>query len=264
MKYFWTRLLKFRGFRTRILAHIKADYFHELNHSIPLNGGYWASLLENDSYDSFSEIFIQQEYKTFLPDGDITKVLDIGAHYGYFSLWLQAQKPSVKLYSTLVEPSSKCRKSLMHLVANQILENRFVFLDSAVGSTSKSTIEFFDRPHMGGSIFPTDSTQPFENIITLKASDILESMAPPYDLIKCDIEGAEWEFLTGYSKVISESRYLLLEWHSWHSGGNGYQQIKDKIEDIDFRILKTSKATKAVGRKGKVGLVLAENQNFLD
>ena len=263
MKYFWTTLLKFKGFRKRILAHLKADYFHELDHSIPLNNGYWASLLENDSYDSFSEIFIQQEYKSYLPDLDIKKVLDVGAHYGYFSLWLQAQNPSIKLYSTLVEPSSKCCNTLMKLVDNQILENRFVYLDSVIGSTSKDSTEFFDRTHMGGSIFPTDFDEPPENINTLKVSDILRSMAPPYDLIKCDIEGAEWEFLNYYGEAITQSKYLIMEWHSWHNGGGGRIQIIETLEGLNFDILKSSEPVPATGKKGEVGLILASNNNIL-
>ena len=98
-------ILSIDWLRRRLLFRLKHNYFHELGHSIPLMSSYWAHLLEKDSYDSFSEIFIKQEYLNFLPEERISRVLDIGAHYGYFSLWLQSTNPEIELYSLLVEPS---------------------------------------------------------------------------------------------------------------------------------------------------------------
>ena len=71
MKAIWNNLLKITAFRRAILAHLNADFFHEFKHSIPLGNDYWAYLWENDAYDSFSEIFIQQEYSDLIPDESI-------------------------------------------------------------------------------------------------------------------------------------------------------------------------------------------------
>ena len=119
MKSLWTNLLKIPAFRRAILAHLRLDYFHELHHSIPLGNNYWAHLWENDAYDSFSEIFIQEEYADFIPDEPITKILDLGAHYGYFSLWLQSKRPKNEIYSLMVEPSQRCQRSLDKMVSIQ-------------------------------------------------------------------------------------------------------------------------------------------------
>ena len=50
-------------------------------------------------------------------------------------------------------------------------------------------------------------------------------LPPPYDLVKIDIEGAEADFLRAYPKVLSATRHLLMEWHSWHTGGGGPEQL---------------------------------------
>ena len=68
---------------------IKQDYFYDLEHVIPIVDFYSANLVENDAYDSFSEIFIKQEYLKYLPNIQLNKILDVGANYGFFSLWLQ-------------------------------------------------------------------------------------------------------------------------------------------------------------------------------
>ena len=90
----------------------------------------------------------------------------------------------------------------------------------------------------------------------------MKEMSPPYDLIKCDIEGKEWELLLHYPKVLSGAKYLILEWHSWHNGGGSLTQITKKLQEFGFSILKSSDTTKALGREGEVGLFLAENLSF--
>ena len=262
MKALWSNLLKISAFRRAMLAHLHADYFYEFNHSISLEGDYRAYLSENDAYDSFSEIFIQQEYSDFIPDKNIFSVLDIGANYGYFSLWLQSKRSQDKIYSTLIEPSLRCRRSLEKLVKLPRLQNRFQYLQRAVGDPKEPLIKFFDRPYMAGSIFESEHSDPPYHANTLKSSEVLSSNSSSYDLIKCDIEGGEWDLLIHYPSILKNSKFLVMEWHSWHSGGGGFSQIESKLTDLGFQIIKSSPPQKAVGRDGEVGLFLAKNLNF--
>ena len=245
-----------------MLAHLRLDYFHEFHHSIPLGNNYWAHLWENDAYDSFSEIFIQDEYSDFIPEKNIFTVLDIGANYGYFSLWLQSKRPQDKIYSILVEPSLRCRRSLKKLVESPQLQNRFHYLQSAIGDPKDPQIKFFDRPYMAGSIFESEHSDPPYHANTLKSSEVLSSNSSSYDLIKCDIEGGEWDLLIHYPSILKNSKFLVMEWHSWHSGDGGFPQIEKKLTEIGFQIVKASSSLKAVGRDGEVGLFLAQNLNF--
>ena len=245
-----------------MLAHLRHDYFHEFHHSIPLGNNYWAHLWENDAYDSFSEIFIQQEYSDFIPDEDILSVLDIGANYGYFSLWLQSKRSQDKIHSTLIEPSLRCRRSLEKLVKLPLLQNRFQYLQRAIGDPEKQNIKFYDRPFMAGSIFESEDKEASYPAKTLKASDVFSPASKSYDLVKCDIEGGEWELIVNYPSVLEHSRFLVMEWHSWHSGGGSLPQIEQKLNEFGFQVIKSSPSLKAVGREGEVGLLLAKNLNF--
>ena len=255
-------LLKFRFIRNRLKFHFIHSYFNELQLSIPVGYGYNAQLLETDSYDSFSEIFIQQEYSDFIPDEPITKILDIGANYGYFSLWLQSKRSQDKIYSTLIEPSLRCRRSLEKLVKLPRLQNRFQYLQRAVGDPKEPLIKFFDRPYMAGSIFESEHSDPPYHANTLKSSEVLSSNSSSYDLIKCDIEGGEWDLLIHYPSILKNSKFLVMEWHSWHSGGGSFPQIEKKLHEIGFQIIKSSSPQEAVGRDGEVGLFLAKNLRF--
>ena len=246
-----------KAFRRRVIFHLKHNFFHELNHSIPVRSGYWVHLCEQDSFDSFSEIFVQDEYLSYLPNEPISRLVDIGANHGFFSLWLQSLQPNVPLKSCLIEPSKICRNSLKNLSKDPKIAGRFNYIAKAIGNPSSEVTNFYDRPYMSGSTIKSQPYESLEEVEILKQNDISKWMPPPYDLIKCDIEGAEWELLNHYDELVSQTKYILLEWHSWHNGGGGLQAIINKITNLGFNIVKQSDQSPAVGRKGTVGILLA-------
>ena len=245
-----------------MLAHLRLDYFHEFHHSIPLGNNYWAHLWENDAYDSFSEIFIQQEYSDFIPDEPVLNILDLGAHYGYFSLWLQSKRPQAEIHSLMVEPSRRCQRSLEKMAQYPKLGSRFQYLQAAVGNPKKESTRFFERPYMGGSLFSSSPEDCSYEVKTFTPSDEPSLTNKSFDLVKCDLEGAEWDFLIHYSSLLKNSKFLVMEWHSWHSGDGGFPQIEKKLTEIGFEIVKASSPQKAIGRDGEVGLFLARNFKF--
>ena len=262
MKWFWQTLLKSHYFRKSIITHILADYFHDIGHSIPIKNGYWVKILNNDAYDSFSEIFIKDEYVDFLPDTTIRKIIDIGAHYGYFSLWLQSLNGDITLESLMIEPCIDCHHSIGELIRDKRLIGIKQMIDGLIDDPKLGYSSFYDRPFMASSSFKNSTEDDVRKVQIITEDDIINKMQPPYDLIKCDIEGSEWELLLHYPKLLSGARYLILEWHSWHNGGGGRQQLVDKLTAIGYEITKSSKPMPALGRKGEVGLILARNLKF--
>lgn len=263
MNFIWSFIFQSVKLRKRVLHYLCNNYFHELKFSIPLGNNYWANLLENDSFDPFSEIFICQEYADFIPNEPILKLIDIGANYGYFSLWLQSKIENCPLNSLMIEASPKCKRSLQKIIDDKNLPN-FKLLSRAIGDPVTTFTEFYDRPFMAGSVIQGSEDATPIKIKTLQEVEITNSMQPPYDLIKCDIEGAEWEFLINYPNIIKNTKYLVMEWHSWHLGGGGITQIQKQLKDLGYSILKSNPATKAIGRKGEVGMLLAQNKVFVN
>ena len=228
---------------------------------MPLGNGYWANLLENDAYDSFSEIFIQQEYADYLPKEPISRILDIGAHYGYFSLWLQSKNPEIEIHSLMVEPSSRSRRSLNRLIEHQKLNGRFTYLQKIIDVPEKGTAIFYERRHMASSKFSYNGEEIGTNVQTLSENDILECLHPPYDLVIIDIEGSEWHFLKNYIETLKHTKHLVMEWHSWHEGGGSLTTILQELSALGFQVNKKSPAIPANGREGEVGLISATRRN---
>lgn len=248
--------------RRKVIHFLENNFFSELNLSLPVANGYWARIQEKDAYDSFSEIFIKQEYLSFLPPQPPEKILDIGANYGFFSLWLQSIYPQVPISSTLVEPSANCQSSLEWMIQDEKLKDNFKLLKSCIGNPDKESLLFFDRPYMASSVTKESNDENGRQVNIVKPAELREAMPPPWDLIKCDIEGSEWELFIHYKEILRKTRYLLLEWHSWHSGGGGYSQIIERVKGMNFNIITASEPQSAMGRKGQVGLMLCSNEKF--
>ena len=253
-------LLKFPKIRAKCIHYIKHNHFDELDISIPLKNNYCAKLFHNDSYDSFSEIFIQDEYKGFIPEIEINNLIDLGAHHGFFSVWLQSNRPKTKIKSLLVEPSARCFPVLSELIKRNEYSNNFVFFSKCIGNPKKDEILFFDRPHMASSKYKTEDSEVPENVSVLLPKDIPAWEKPPYDLLKCDIEGAEWDLIEFYAPILSQTKFALIE---WHEGGDTFENFVNQISELNFRIIKSSLDT---AREKSIGdstiLLLIKNNRF--
>ena len=65
--------------------------------------------------------------------------------------------------------------------------------------------------------------------------------------------------MSHYGKLIKQTKYLLLEWHSWHNGGGGKEQIHDRLNELNFNVRKETKEIRVEGEERSVGLILAES-----
>ena len=252
-------LLKIPSIRKKVLHRIKYNYFNELNISIPLKNNYWADLMQTDSYDSFSEIFIHNEYEGFIPNIEIKSLIDLGAHHGFFSVWLQSSLKKVKLKTLLVEPSARCAPILTQLLQKKEYKGNFFFINKCIGNPEEDEIQFFDRPHMASSNFKTDAGELAERVSVLTERDISQWQNPPYDLLKCDIEGAEFLLLKHYSEVLLNTKFVILEWHDQKSANS----LINEFKNLNFSIIKDSSLTQSVESSNtQSGIFLARNNNL--
>ena len=228
-------LLKIPYIRKKVIHCIKYNHFSDLELSIPINNDYWANLPENDSYDSFSEIFIDDEYSNLIPKIKIKTLIDIGAHYGFFTLWLQSNQPDQKIDALLVEPATRCKKALNKLSKNTALN--ITFINKCVDKPSLINSEFYERPHMASSGEPKDEREKPIKVSILQIEEITNWRSPPYDLLKCDIEGAEYTLIDEYESVLKNTRYLIIEWHK-ESGE--YNEFLAKICNLKFTLIKST------------------------
>jgi hypothetical protein len=131
------------------------------------------------------------------------------------------------------------------------------FLHAAIGE-SGSDVPFSENIYMTSEA----TANAARTVRRLTPEEILAIFSPPYDLVKLDIEGAEFAFFKTYESVMRETKHVLFEWHSWHPGGGGKTQLIAMAEQLGFRLIGENHDGRTVLRDGKpasIGLVLMEN-----
>jgi len=152
------------------------------------------------------EPYTSELFKAALKPG--LTVLDLGAHYGYFSLLAaQCVGPDGKVYA--FEPS----KANFQILKKNMELNKFsnvIPVNRAVSDTNVS-MPFFYNQETGvtGSLFPLH--KPKESTVPVECVTI-DHFLPgrTIDVIKMDIEGSEPNALKGMAKTLSISKDIVL------------------------------------------------------
>lgn len=139
--------------------------------------------------------------------------VDLGAHYGYFSLLL-AQLVGSAGRVVAFEPSAENAAILRRNVALNDLENRVTVEEYAVsdGSTSEAALTLPETFSSEWTLRREQGTR--SQVVSAIALDDYSPPGQRVDLIKMDIEGAEAQALSGMSRILHESHpVLVMELH---------------------------------------------------
>ena len=270
LKFPLRALLGFTPFRKRVIFELVRNYYADLNIVVPLPHGIKCPIASQEHWVSYENVFSEHEYDDLLKGIPLPGTwLDLGCHAGHFSLLLAshcAEKGDrANWRCLLVDPDSRVQESIRQItVCNGFTPAQMMFLPGAISATGKDLI-FSENLYMTSEIASPDSKGTRRVVGCVRQEDILNRMEPPYDLIKLDIEGAEYDFFLSYDRILSKTKYLLFEWHSWHRGGGGKTQLVEMAEQSGFRFLGENHCDRVVyrnGREEKCGTILMENGRF--
>jgi FkbM family methyltransferase len=258
---FWHTVFKTSALRTRIVFQVKHRCFSELDLRIPLGYGLCVPWFDEEIGSSFAEIFLDEEYSAmFQYLKPPARWIDLGAFAGFFSIWLLWNRKRLKLDNSpfeamLIDADERREPYIEGLVRMNDLLSSFHFRRAAIGP-GEGSCEFVHIPYMGSALASIVgySSRPVE-VPILTAAEILTAFPPPYDLLKVDIEGAEYELLQNYRPLLSHCEYLLLEWHSWHSGGGGLGRLQELASNNGFIQLAELQPVRKV-TEGETGVIL--------
>jgi|GEM_PF-1715468 len=262
--------------RRRIIFDVKQRHFNQLDIAVPLGFHLNAPICAAEFWVSFEEIFFTGEYTSLLENivsrtGFPTRWLDLGCHAGFFSLWLlyeslKSGQPISDCRALLIDPDPRIVHQVSKLISLNRLESTLQFLPAAIShpaANESNTTKFAVRSYMSSSLAEIGGQSSDICLVkTINAEDLTKHMSPPYDLIKIDIEGAEFDFLTAYEDVWISAKHIILECHSWHSGGGGSQQLRKLAIDKGFRVLQDLPSPEPVTINGKAetcSILLLEN-----
>jgi len=245
-------------FRQKAIFHLKQYYYPELEFRIVLGQGFNCPIYNRSALYSFSEIFIEGEYQKALSMIALpTRWLDLGCHYGFFSLYLALLRKRSGLVeplrALLVDADSRVKEGVSVLLQLNQLADQANFLHGAI-SVGTGMISFEESDTMSSALTTVNENKTVaarkdeviksgiveaHEVPIIDQDTIMAKLAPPYDLVKIDVEGGEYDFLVAYDRILDATQNLIIEWHSWHRGGGSAQQIVQMLESRGFELLST-------------------------
>ncbi len=176
---------------------------------------------------------------------DDSVMYDLGANFGYFSL-IMATHTKNNVYA--FEAIPKYVDVIKSNIAINNVKNINVF--SLAVSKGEGTIEFSNLEGESGNTYVQDTpnyeSKRLKKIIvkTNSIDNMVESgLIKPPNLMKIDIEGAEYDALLGSEKTITKYKpFIILATHDYHLKG-----VKDNclnfLKEKGYRILDGDKKT---------------------
>jgi len=160
-----------------------------------------------------------------LKDGG--KIIDIGAAFGDFSIWMAFKYPSSQIYA--YEPLLElCELADLNVKENNLL-NVSVFNKAVVSK---------DTPQGINSIS-------FENVLRDLAS---------IDLVKIDCEGGEYDILLNSPRdLLKKIKFLAIEWHD-HISIHKHEELVSYLKECSFDVKVQLNPVHA-----DIGLIFASN-----
>jgi FkbM family methyltransferase len=172
----------------------------------------YTSIFADNEYDAAIHAAIDQK-----PMGTPLNVLDVGANVGFFALrvaHLMARTGSDagNFRITCIEGCPTTYAELVQrLAASPALRDRYRAVHGLAGKLDGTArINAFSY-HAMTSLFAHDSARgaevPFRNLNTLVEP------CDSIDLLKCDIEGSEWDVLQNYGELLRRTQVAVFEFH---------------------------------------------------
>lgn len=153
--------------------------------------------------------------------GDASVIYDVGANYGYFSLFAADQsRPNSRVYA--FEPFPEILKDFCTMVEANRLGDRIIGHQVALAESTGTAKMYTPNSDKTGVLESALRGQRVEegtdtNVNTVTLDDFVFSQDNPRpDVIKIDVEGGEASVLAGAHRVLAECRpVILLEVHGY-------------------------------------------------
>jgi FkbM family methyltransferase len=168
--------------------------------------------------------------------------IDVGAQVGSFTLWL-ACRSTARVFS--IEPNPETYSVLVRNIDAGGLSSRVRSAQVALGGQAGERTLYVHKFSEATSLLATldGETQIAVPAVTLRTL-IADSGFPRVDLLKIDVEGAEWEVFESLRQGDLDSvATLLVEWHP--VSGHSYIELAERIRDHGFEVAVESFASQA-------------------
>jgi len=175
----------------------------------------------------YDEMFNKQIYK-FESSTENPYIIDAGANIGLSIIYFKQLYPNAQIVA--FEPDDKIFKILKSNITSFEFNN-ITLIQKALWD-SETTLSFFSEGADGGRIAVENDK---DKIIEIKTIRLKEFLYKKVDLLKIDIEGAEYTVLKDSFDLLSNVENLFVEFHSFATEKQELGNILSILTNAGFR-----------------------------
>lgn len=213
----------------RLLRALQRKYYERAQLKFTLASGVHVEVLSHVDWCLYNDIFVDGEYDepiemlvSLARDGrDELRILDLGANVGFFllrvldRLGVEGLRP--KVFVGAVEPDPSNITEMKRRVGEQEAywagRCRIHLVRGLAGKRQGSAAFQQTHSYHAGRIVES-SEESSRNDLQLEYIDLDQTFGEePWDLVKCDIEGSEGQFVESYPHLLSRAGMLAIELH---------------------------------------------------
>ena len=166
----------------------------------------------------------------FIAENDSPHILDCGANIGFSSLSYKRKYPKAKIIAFEPDPTflPVLKRNLSHNGSGDV-----EIVDAAVwteNATSYWYSEGIDGSHLGD-----DDLDPSKRT-TVKTIDLREYLKRPVDLLKLDIEGAEYRVIEHVRQYLGNVKALSIECHITQNSISDFGKMIGTLKEEGFHV----------------------------
>jgi len=230
--------------------------------TIKVNGSTLFARNNAESWSLADQVWRWKVYTKHFPILDGYRVLDVGAHFGFFSAFAIHQNRDVKV--VCYEPSKSTFEMLRKNLAKTVDQgNGFVFNFALSDRGGESAFYKLESHDASGTLFKNNLGHQAGPIVEERVRtedvqciwDVFES----YDFAKFDCEGSEFAILRRLGEQVKRLHYVVLEYH------DNPQEIVQFFVSNNFSILEIVPLDTDAAWIGlsQMGMLYARNDQFV-
>lgn len=202
------------------------------------------SLLFRGGTDDLSimmNIFAFGEYRRYFPFNQTARIIDIGAHNGYFSIWAFINTNSGSRIFSYEPVPENYEIALNNIRINNI--NNIKLYNKGISDKRGELILYFDEKHTGGHSVYKEKVMKYGaekmseiSVECITLEDVFnENGIKDCDFCKIDCEGAEFDILLNTPEdILQKVKVFTIEFHEF--GGHNVNELVNLFEENNFQV----------------------------
>lgn len=191
-----------------------------MGRQIKITDPYWYQFM-------FNEIFVEQIYM-FTAQRSVPFILDCGSNIGLSIIYFKYLYPEAEIIGFEPDPE------IYQLLRQNIEEFSFSNVELRSDAVWKSVdmLAFQPDGSVGGRLRNRDVTDKFIYVQSMRLRDFLNR---PIDLLKLDIEGAEYDVIVDCQEFLHHVDYIFIEYHGKPDESQKLHEILEILQLAGFR-----------------------------